>query len=118
MMYSNIGIDLVKISRFQGYSIEDPFLLKIFTKNELEYSFKKKVHENTLSGKFAAKEAVIKILNNFTHLPYSMKSIEILNNKNGSPYLNKCPVEGYTSSISLSISHDGDYAIAIALLDK
>ena len=46
------------------------------------------------------------------------KEIEILNNDNGSPFLNKCPIKKYTNHINLSITHDGDYAVAVAILNK
>ena len=118
MINSNIGIDLVRIDNFKGYTIEDTFLTKNFTEDELKYCFKKKENSATLSGKFAAKEAVIKIISNKEISPYSLKEIEILNNDNGSPFLNKCPIKKYTNHINLSITHDGDYAVAVAILNK
>ena len=37
-----LGIDIEEISRFQNKPKDSTFLKKIFTKNELEYCFKKK----------------------------------------------------------------------------
>ena len=118
MINSNIGIDLVKIDRFKSYTIKDSFLIKNFTENELNYCFNKRKISASLSGKFAAKEAVIKIISSKEISPFSLRDIEILNNDNGSPFLNKCPIEKYTNRINLSITHDGEYAAAVAILNK
>src|SRR3990167_5919762 len=71
-----IGIDIVKVSRFEDAS--DKLLAKIFTEKELE---RKK--PETLAGKFAAKEAIKKADNS---LFKNWTDVEILNDKSGKPY--------------------------------
>ena len=113
-----MGTDIVEVKRFSHYSIKsDVHLLKLFTSDELEYCFKKKDPSNSLAGRFAAKEAVIKVLSkqgaNISH----SKDIEILNDDNGKPFVNSCPLEGVVDKIKISISHDGGFAVAIALME-
>ena len=102
-----IGIDIVDIRKFSKKA-SDKFSKKIFTKSELTYSSNKKNSLQTLAGIFAAKEAVIKANN--LNLAYILrKKIEILH-QNSKPvaYINNKSIIG-----DISISHDGNYAIAI-----
>ena len=113
----SIGTDIVKIDRIKDLSSDDKFLSKIFTPKELEYC---NSHSNPvihLSGKYAAKEAVKKALLSaslITHI--SMKSIEILNNKDKSPYIYISIIKDVKCNVS--ISHDGNYAIAFVFIEK
>ena len=74
-----VGIDIVDINRFSDYTDrKDKFLSKWFSDDELDYCFRQTPSFQSLAGKFAAKEAVIKILaNNETNIR-SLKEIEIL----------------------------------------
>ena len=105
------GIDLIKIERFNTLINNDRFMNDNFNTNEIKY-----INNSTkvLAGLFSAKEALLKALKKGIN-DYSLKDIEIIHNSNKAPsfifhneleYLNS-----YT--ISLSISHDGEYAIAI-----
>ena len=102
-----IGIDIVDIRKFSKKA-SDKFLKKIFTESELTYSSNKKNSLQTLAGIFAAKEAVIKANN--LNLAYILrKKIEILyQNSRPVAYINNKSIKG-----DISISHDGNYAIAI-----
>ena len=113
-MYS-IGTDIVKINRIRKLSSNKKFLNKIFTIKEIKYCFSYTDPHKHLSGKYAGKEAVKKaLLSNKTVNNIGLKDIEILNNKNKSPYAIVHSINDFKCSIS--ISHDGDYAIAFALL--
>ena len=114
-----LGIDIVDIRRFLDYSNKsDIRLSKWFTVDELNYCFSRTPSSNSLAGKFAAKEAVIKILINqginMTHL----KEIEILNDANGKPFVNSSLLEDINAKLKISISHDGNSAIAIAIMEQ
>ena len=102
-----IGIDIVDIRKFSKKA-SDKFSKKIFTESELTYSLNKKNSLQTLAGIFAAKEAVIKANNlNLTYI--LRKKIEILyQNSKPVAYINNKSIIG-----DISISHDGNYAIAI-----
>jgi len=117
-MISGVGIDIVEIRRFVVYSDKsDIRLSKWFTVEELDYCFKRNPPSNSLAGKFAAKEAIIKMLTNQGINIGHLKEIEILNDENGKPFVNSSPSGIINDTIRLSISHDGGFAIAIALIE-
>ena len=117
-MISGVGIDIVYTKRFQDYTDKlDPRLSKWFTVDELDYCFGRNPPNNSLAGKFAAKEAVIKILSNQGINISHLREIEILNDESGKPFVNSSPLEHIHDKISLSISHDGGFAVAIALME-
>lgn len=105
------GVDIVSIDRFKTLIDNDNFLNKYFTKKEIDYINK---NINSLAGIFAAKESLLKALK--VGMKYPMKDIEVDHDELGAPKFNlyneiKKDTENY--SFSVSISHDGDYAIAI-----
>ena len=113
----SIGTDIVKIDRIKNLSNDDNFLSKIFTDKELEYCNQYSDRVIHLSGKYAAKEAVKKALlsaNLTSHI--SMKKIEVLNKEDKSPYISLSTINNVKCRVS--ISHDGDYAIAFAIIEK
>ncbi len=116
-MISN-GIDLINIDRFKNLINNPTFLNNNFTNNELDYI--KKANQNilTMAGIYASKEALLKALKKGIN-DYSLKDIEILHTDNSAPYINlhnniKKDID--FKNISLSISHDGNYAIAMILI--
>jgi len=111
----SIGVDIVRIERLNLNREKDgKFLSDIFTEKELDYCYSKKAHAIHLAGKFAAKEAIIKALWSLDITDKSPGKIEILNNEKGIP---RAHVEGCDNlNIEVSISHDGDYAIAFATI--
>ena len=98
----NIGCDIVENNRLKNKKQE--FINYILTKKEQEEYNKKGL--TYLTGRFAAKEAIMKCLNNTKELTYL--DIEILNNKIGEPIVN-------IDNIKISISHEKNYTIAVAL---
>ena len=68
---------------------------------------------SSLAGIFAAKEAVIKCLSNIQNLNW--KNIEISKSKSGRPSVNILKEIPFLKNIDISISHDGEYAIATAV---
>ena len=117
-----VGIDIVQISRLQKMKNFDSFLNKYFTSQEIEYSKSKNNIHQTVAGLFATKEAFLKALKIGIGNGLELKDIEIMHDNNNAPTIcqsNK--VQEYLQKancfqISISISHDGDYAIAIALI--
>ena len=117
-MYS-IGTDIVKVERIKKLFNDsgDKFLNKIYTKNEIKYCNSNSKPHIHLSGKYAAKEAVKKaLLSSEIVKNISMKDIEVLNNSDKSPYIILNNFKDIKCNIS--ISHDGDYAIAFVIIDK
>ena len=108
----NIGIDLVDINRIKKIykKYKKNFLNKILTENEIAIietisNEKRKIEK--LAGIFALKEAVIKCLNKKS----SFKEICIYYDKSGKP---NCKIKN--NQIILSLSHEKNYAVAIAII--
>jgi phosphopantetheine--protein transferase-like protein len=110
-----IGSDILQLKKFRAAFKKYPqkFERDIFCESELENS-----EITHLAGFFAAKEAVIKALDLGAG---QWKSVEIQNKKSGKPILkfNGIPQTENIKSYDLSISHHGDYVIAmVAILLK
>lgn len=117
------GIDMVDCSRLQA-SVEkhgQKFLDRVFTPVELEYCLGKKNHSQHLAGRFAAKEAVLKVLGTGWRNGIAWTDIEIRNEASGQPYVSltgKCcevAEELGLAKIHISISHIATHAIASAI---
>ena len=111
-MISN-GIDIVKINRMENLINDENFLNKVFTSNEINYLNKHKRWQ-TMAGMYAAKEAFSKAISQ--GLSYNYKNIEIIHLESGKPILNIIKKDIDFKDIALSISHDGDYAVAIVTI--
>ena len=83
-----IGTDIIEVSRIEKLikDKEGKFLNRIYTQKEIDYCESKGPNKyQHYAGRFAAKEAVFKILRTKR---LAFKSIEILNKDDGSPYIN------------------------------
>ena len=115
-----IGIDLVENKRIKKALKNPNFLPRILTEKEIEYvnSYKNEVEH--IAGFFAAKEAVMKALENCKQI--SFKEIEILHKSSGKPYVVLCKKAkekflsfGY-KNIEISISQTQHFATAICFM--
>ena len=115
----SIGTDIVKVSRIKNLLItkEEKFLNKVFTEEEISYCNSNSNPEIHFSGKYAAKEAVKKaLLSNDLIEQISLKNIKILNRDNKAPYVVIDNIMDLNCNVS--ISHEKEYAIAFALIQK
>tara|TARA_Y100000746_G_scaffold35231_1_gene26434 strand:- start:800 stop:1108 length:309 start_codon:yes stop_codon:yes gene_type:complete len=94
----------------------DKFINRVFTKNESQYCLSKANPPVHFAGRFAAKESIKKcLLSSKIIKSIEFNQIEILSEENGAPYahlINDLPI----SDINITISHEKDYAIAMAML--
>lgn len=104
--YYMIGIDIVYLPEFEK-KIENSPLEKVFLSHELSQN---KTIES-LAGIFAAKEACFKAIGR----KEDWLSVWIEKDKNGKPQL-KTLLLDKTKKIETSISHSGEYAIAIVMI--
>jgi len=109
-----IGIDIVKINRFEKikFSEKPSFYKKLFLESEINYCLKYKNPSEHFAGKFAIKEAVKKSVKE----QLSFLDIEILNS-NSKPtvrLLNK--KSNYVFLTSLS--HEKEFAVGVVLSQK
>ncbi len=113
-----IGIDLVKIKRFETFyrKFEEKALFRYLCKEEIELS-KKRLE--TLSGFYAAKEAISKALGCGIGKELGFHDIVLHKTEKNAPYftLPKKIIEKYhIIDLSLSITHEKEYAIAVAFI--
>lgn len=116
------GVDIVQISRIEDIldKKEESFLNRIFTKNEILYINSRGSQARTIAGLYASKEAVSKALGTGIG-QVSFADIEISHDNRGKPYVSishekdKLLTDLGISKFDLSISHDGDYAIAFVI---
>ncbi len=100
-----IGTDIVKISRIEKSLEIKGFAERVFTEKEIVYA----ESAQTYAGLFAAKEAYLKAKG--TGINCRLNAIEILHDASGKPF-----ISGAENCSDLSISHDGDYAVATVIL--
>tara|TARA_Y100000996_G_scaffold377271_1_gene329201 strand:+ start:2381 stop:2713 length:333 start_codon:yes stop_codon:yes gene_type:complete len=108
----NVGIDLIQISRFKKipYKENKSFYKKNFSDDEIKYCLEFNEPYKHFAGKFAIKEATIKSIE---------KKIALLDVL--TYYENKKPnvkISSGNYNFKVSMSHDGDYAIAIVISNK
>lgn len=122
MIYGT-GIDIVRTHRIRE-AVErwgEKFLERVFTKDEIDYAYKKKDPFLSLSVRFAAKEAFIKAFSYDQTIP--LTDIEVCNQDNGRPVLE---LHGRTGellkareiqAVHLSLSHERDYGVACVVIE-
>lgn len=110
-----VGNDLVHIADFR-LSLTDLFKNKVYTPAELTYCESFSDSAQRYASTWAAKEAVYKAVKQLDPSPLGWKKIEIHRaGKAGMPTV-VLPSHLKNYEVSLSISHDGDYAWALALI--
>ncbi|HUH42836.1 MAG: holo-ACP synthase [Sulfurimonas sp.] len=114
-----IGIDLIKISRMERFieRFGSKALNKFLTQAEIELV---KNHK-TASGFWAAKEACSKALGVGIGAECGFHDITIFKSSRGAPKLklSQRVIENFNIlGSSLSITHDGEYAIAVVALES
>ena len=122
-MIYGIGIDLVKIERMKEAHEKwgMKFFERVFTANEIEYCFQKKVPYPSLAVRFAAKEALIKAIG--SEIAVNMKNIEIVSHESGRPSISvKEEVEKYFKAkkikyCHISLSHEREYGVGSVVLE-
>jgi holo-[acyl-carrier protein] synthase len=117
------GIDLVDCPRIEQM-IErhgERFIRRVFTDAEQAYAEKNKNEVEKLAGRFAAKEAVLKLVGTGWRGRIAWTDIEIINNAAGQPEVTlggevrKIADKLGIKHISVSITHTANFAIASAV---
>jgi len=114
-----IGIDLIKISRMDKMleRFGDKALQKFLSIDEIKLI----KNHRTASGFWAAKEACSKALGVGIGSTCSFHDINIYKTDRGAPKIklsDKLIKEFNITDTSLSITHDGDYAIAVVAIES
>ncbi|MFC7072812.1 holo-ACP synthase [Halovenus rubra] len=117
-MKFSVGVDIENTERFPNNDAgsSDRFLDKVFTDAELEYCFNKEKPSQHLAGRFAAKEAGFKALEQIESVNrVHITQIEVIQTGGyGPPEITGPGMNSINSS--LSISHTTDKAIAFVMM--
>ena len=122
------GIDLVDCPRIEAM-IErhgKRFIQRVFTAAEQAYAEANKNGIEKLAGRFAAKEAVLKLMGTGWRGKIAWTDVEVINNSSGQPEVTlsgeveKIAGKLGIKHISVSITHTANFAIAsaVALAEK
>jgi holo-[acyl-carrier protein] synthase len=117
-----IGMDIVSVERIRNSCQQygERFLEKILTGDEIDLCRRKADMLQSVASRFAAKEAVSKALGCGISSGFSWHSVEILNDPYGKPYVKKNGAMAADGDVSIKISltHDRQYAAAVALVSR
>lgn len=125
-MIFGIGVDTVDISRFERFVRDGnaPLFDRLFTANEREYCTARKRSAQHYALRFAAKEAFLKALGTGLRDGLSWKDMEVVNDPLGKPELRvsgraaELAAENHVTGCFLSLSHDGNAAVAMVVLER
>lgn len=115
------GTDIIEVKRIEEAieSLQEKFLSKIYTKQEIDYCLSKgQMKYQHLAARFAGKEAIFKALSDQLQNKYEITwtDVEILNDENGKPKVHFLK-EGYAiEQIDISLAHLKEYAIATCII--
>jgi holo-[acyl-carrier protein] synthase len=120
-----IGVDLVHIPRIRQ-AIErwqERFLDRVFTADEVAYARRRRDPAEHLAARFAAKEATLKALGTGLSMGIRWREVEVRRARGERP---RVALSGRLADVGaargvrvlhLSLTHDGDYAMAQVLAE-
>lgn len=122
-MIVGLGTDIIETVRI-GRVIErhgEQFLNRVFTTAEIQYCSKRREYLQHYAGRWAAKEAVMKVLGTGFAPGVGWKDIEVCTRPSGQPYIEmhggvkELAEKRQIGEILISISHCRAYATATAI---
>jgi holo-[acyl-carrier protein] synthase len=120
-----VGTDIIEVYRVEEMLARGKeYLETIFTRAEVDYCEAKARKSQHYAARFAAKEAVLKALGTGWRDGLAFADIEIRNDERGQPQViphgkvkEFLDHHGITST-SISMTHAGDLALAVAILEQ
>ncbi len=124
MTVRGIGVDLTQIPRLRQVVARwnDRFLQRVFTPQELDYCRRRRDPIPHLAARFAAKEATLKALGTGLRMGVKWRELEVRRERGQAPTMvlsGRCRAIAEAKGgrrVLLSLTHDGDYAMAQAML--
>jgi holo-[acyl-carrier protein] synthase len=120
-----VGCDVCRIDALESMLKEEPAALeRIFNPEEHQYALSQGRPAEHLAGVFAAKEALGKAIREPSLLGKYYREVTVSHHPDGTPTLRFSGrlTEAFSSQgifvADLSISHDGDYAMAAVLIER
>lgn len=123
-MIVGVGIDLVSITRMADKIKDQAFIEKVFSKEEIGYCELTPKKGQHYAVRFAAKEAFLKATGEGLNVSFDLKDIELVKGDLDKPSLQlhhefeDMRVKQGWQSIHVSVSHEGDNAVAIVIIEK
>ncbi|MFB3787097.1 MAG: holo-ACP synthase [bacterium] len=126
MAIVGIGVDIARIGRI-AQSIDrygDRFLRRVYHPSEIQFSLTRRNRMEFLAACFAVKEAALKALSDFPGRGIAWSDIYLSHAPTGQPVLH---LEGRARLLAeekgarfhhVSLSHDGDWAVAQVILEN
>lgn len=126
MSILGLGIDIAQISRFEAAYARrgDRMLDRLFTAGERAYCDRKKDRMTSYVGRFAVKEAVMKVLGTGWTRGVRWRDIEVVRKPGSAP---ECVLHGVSAEIArkkgiakihVTITHDAGIAAAVAVAES
>ncbi len=124
MTITGIGVDLVNIPRMREVigRWQERFLQRVFTEAEIAYCRGRRDPVPHFAARFAAKEAGLKALGTGLRLGVSWRELEVRRERGQAPELvlsGRSKEIGRSrggSRVLLALTHEGEYALAQAML--
>ena len=125
-MIYGIGVDLVRVRRIEKVVMRwgNRFVDRVFTDEEARVCYGRPSSYSAFALRFAAKEAFSKALGLGMRKGIRWRDMEVFNNSEGKPGLRVfgvaseiCRGKGI-NGIHLSLSDDGEYGIAMVVLER
>ena len=124
MTVRGIGVDLVQIPRMREVIArwQERFLQRVFTDAEIAYCCARRDPVPHFAARFAAKEAGLKALGTGLRMGVRWRELEVRRERGEAPTLllhGRCRDLSHARGgdhMLLSLTHDGDYALAQAML--
>ena len=121
------GVDIIENSRIKKSILNNSFLNRVFTNEEILISKKMKNKSSYFAKRFAAKEAFVKSLGTGFRNGFDFQDISVINDKLGKPSffiskkiknMIKKKFKINTFNFFLSISDEKKYSIAFVIFQK
>jgi len=120
-----IGVDLVHLPRMRDVieRWQERFLRRVFTDGEIAYCRARRDPTQHFAARFAAKEAGLKALGTGLRLGINWRELEVRRERGQAPVLVLSGrsqaigrARGGSDRLLLALTHDGEYAMAQAML--
>jgi holo-[acyl-carrier-protein] synthase len=119
---SRVGVDLVEVARIRGLTEKwgDRFLQRVFSEEEIKYSFRNRDPWPHLAARFAAKEALIKSLGK----SFTYREVSVEHDESGGPVFR---FYGETERmmkklglklLDVSLTHTKSLAVAMVVVER
>jgi holo-[acyl-carrier protein] synthase len=125
-MVIGIGTDMIEIARI-AQSLDrfgDRFLHRVYTAREIAYCLRKRNSAESLAARFAAKEAAAKALGTGISRGIGWLDLEVVRQPSGKPTLHlsgRAAAHAQklgVATISLSLTHSKDTALAVVIMEN